>query len=132
MKHISLLILLTILAFSLNAQIKFFDGSFDQAKELAVKEDKGLFIDFYADWCVPCKQMEKYGFRDKEFSRTIAANFIAVKVDVDQFVGMDVADAYRVKKYPTLILTDSRSKELNRRVGYQSVEQLNEFVQGFK
>ncbi|NNC82641.1 MAG: thioredoxin fold domain-containing protein [Flavobacteriales bacterium] len=129
MSRAIVVVLLLICGMTMMSQVKFFEGSFEEAKAVAAKEGKPLFIDFYADWCVPCKQMEKYGFRDKDFSFHINTSFIAVKVDVEQFVGMDVAEAYRVNKYPTLIITDSRGKELRRREGYQSAEQLSHFAE---
>jgi thioredoxin-related protein len=129
MKRSSILLFVCFLSFSSIAQIRFFDGSFEEAKAAAKEEGKPLFIDFYADWCVPCKQMERFGFRDKDFSEVINGSFIAVKVDVDEFVGMDVAESYRVSKYPTLIITDKRGRELRRREGYQSPEELTDFAE---
>lgn len=113
------------------AQLDFFDGTFEEAQAQAKTEGKMLFLDFYADWCVPCKQMERYGFRDPEFARMIRNNFIAYKVDVDMFAGMDVAEQYKVKSYPTLIVTDARGTEKNRSVGYQSADELKDLVKSY-
>lgn len=113
------------------AQLHFFEGSYDEAQIAATEQGKLVFLDFYADWCMPCKQMERYGFRDAEFMQMISANFIAFKVDVDQFSGMDVADTFKVTKYPTLIVSDADGLEKQRAVGYQSAEELKELVKDF-
>lgn len=52
-----------MLSFVSNAQgIQFEKGTFKQALQKAKKENKLLFIDGYADWCAPCKKMEKTCF----------------------------------------------------------------------
>lgn len=131
MRTLILVIALSLSSLSIEAQLDFFEGTFEEAKATAVKEGKFLFLDFYADWCVPCKQMERYGFRDADFARMIRTSFIAYKVDIDQFSGMDVAEDFKVHTYPTLIVSDARGKEKRRSVGYQSAEELKDLVKSY-
>ena len=42
--------------------ISFFKGTFEEALVKAKQENKPLFVDFYAVWCVPCKKMAKTVF----------------------------------------------------------------------
>jgi thiol:disulfide interchange protein len=114
-----------------HAQIKFFNGDYLAALEYAKEVNKPLFIDFYADWCIPCKQMEKYSFSDREFSRLVNDKFVVVKVNVENFSGMDVAEKFRISKYPTLIVADSRGREKGRTVGFKTKDELLKFVRPF-
>jgi len=131
MRTFLLLLILSLSSLGSYAQLDFFEGTYEEAQALGLSEGKLLFLDFYADWCMPCKQMERYGFRDKEFAQMISADFIAYKVDVDMFAGMDVAEAFKVTKYPTLIVSDAKGKEKKRLVGYQTAEELKELVKGY-
>lgn len=131
MRTLILVLVLTLSSLMAEAQLDFFEGTYEEAKAIAVQEGKFLFLDFYADWCVPCKQMERYGFRDADFARMIRTNFIAYKVDVDQFSGMDVAEDYKVHTYPTLIVSDAKGREKRRSVGYQSAKELKNLVKSY-
>lgn len=112
--------------------ILFFDGEYLEAKSLAKAESKYLFIDFYADWCVPCKQMEKFAFATPEIYNHVNRNFIATKVDVDLFSGMDIADTFNIKVYPTIIILDKKGKEVARATGYKTPDELEAIIKPFK
>jgi len=47
----------------------------------AATESKPVVIDFYADWCVACKQFEKYTFADKDV-REVLKSYVLLKVDI--------------------------------------------------
>ncbi|NZA25062.1 protein-disulfide reductase DsbD [Luteimonas sp. SJ-92] len=55
----------------------------DLDRELAAAQAAGqpLMFDFYADWCVSCKEMEKYTFTEPEVHRALAG-FVLLKADV--------------------------------------------------
>lgn len=84
MKNSLFFLLLSIPFFSFGNKIDFFEGSVEAAFQKAADEDKLIFVDFYAHWCRPCKDLEKHSFKNKELSEYLNANFINLKVDVDQ------------------------------------------------
>ena len=48
----------------------------------AAGENKLVLVDYYADWCVDCTQMERTTFRDPGVREILTSHFIALQVDV--------------------------------------------------
>ena len=84
-----------------------------------IKKDRVL-VDFYATWCGPCKML---GLVLEKFDDE---NIVSIlKLDVDE--AKDVAEKYKVFTIPTLIIFEN-GKELKRKVGYQSLDELRKWV----
>jgi thiol:disulfide interchange protein DsbD len=83
---------------------------------------KTAMLDFYADWCVSCKEMEKLTFVDPLVKARLA-NTVLLQVDV---TANDAADRAMLKRFglfgpPGIILFDRGGKEIpdGRVIGYQ-------------
>lgn len=72
-----------------------------------------IIIDFYADWCGPCKMFAPIFEDVAQESRD--ENVIFGKIDVDKFP--DFAKTHNVQSIPTVIFF-KKSKEENRHLGY--------------
>ena len=57
--------------------------SFGQLYDSIQKNPKKVFIDFYADWCVPCKRMDKEIFTQPEVIEILNSDYYAVKMNVE-------------------------------------------------
>ena len=84
--------------------------------------DRPVMLDFYADWCVSCKEMEKFTFADPAV-RARLAGFTLLKADVTANGADDKALLARFGLFgpPGIIFFDPRGKEIAgvRVVGYQ-------------
>lgn len=64
-----------------------------------LNQDKAVLVDFFAEWCVPCKMMSPIL---KEVKDALGETISILKVDVDK--NQSLATNYQVKGLPTLIL----------------------------
>ena len=91
------------------AQTKFRELSWQEAIEAAKREHKLVFVDFYTDWCKPCKIMSQDVFPQKQVGDFLNAKFVCLKVNAEK-EGRELAKAFNVTVYPTFIAVDSDGK----------------------
>ena len=93
--------------------------------EWVFEGNKPCLIDFYADWCAPCKQMDRTTFRNDNVAEH-AKEFTMIKVNctsptpaVRKFM-----EQFKVVGMPTFVFIDSTGMELDqlREVGYINPE----------
>ncbi len=108
----------------------------DPLLKQSAKENKPVFVDFYATWCGPCKLMDKKVFTDAKFAAYLNDNFISYKVDADQWHGIQLTAEYDVKAIPTLLFLDSNGNVLSRKNGAAFQTELrglgNQALEAFK
>jgi thioredoxin 1 len=87
-----------------------------------INGDTPVLVDFYAEWCGPCKMMapELKKLADKEGDRVKV-----IKVDVDR--NPQASMAYQVSSVPTLILFH-KGRQLWRQSGAASAAQLSAII----
>ena len=56
---------------------------YEDALEKAQKDPKLIFVDLFADWCVPCHVMDKNVYMNPTVANTLNKKFYAVKLDAD-------------------------------------------------
>ncbi len=92
----------------------FESGSIQEAQIKASQEGKLLFVDFYADWCTPCKWMDQTVFTDPSVALALKKDFVAYKVNIDDLEGFELKQKYDVSVLPTMIILNSNGKMVER------------------
>lgn len=64
-----------------------------------INSETPVLVDFYADWCGPCKMMAP---ELEKFAETMQGKVKVIKVDVDK--NQSAAMQYRIQGIPTLVL----------------------------
>jgi thiol:disulfide interchange protein DsbD len=80
----------------------------------AQRLNKPVIIDFYADWCAPCRELDEVTFHDPEIVKQATSDFIMIKIDLTRKgnpVHESLLRQYRVKGVPTVVFLDHQGKE---------------------
>lgn len=96
------------------SKIRFVKNNLDQVKRRAAAEGKPFFVDFMASWCMPCRWMEETTFSDPNLTEFVNKNYLAVKVDVDDFDGYAYKQQYDIKMLPSIMVFSPDGKVMAR------------------
>ena len=86
-----------------------------------LKDNKSVFVDFYADWCGPCKMAGPV----VEALAGIHTGVKFVKVNVDN--NPDIAQRYGIMSIPTMIAFKN-GEQIATSLGFRPQEELEEIV----
>jgi len=89
--------------------IKLTDKNFDHQTK-----NKVFLVDFWADWCVPCRMMAPVL---NDLAGDLNGNAYVGKVDVEQ--NRELAQKHKIRNIPTMVLFKN-GKEVNRFVGVKT------------
>lgn len=94
----------------LDRPVKVAQDDFDRT---VLEADVPVLVDFYADWCAPCKMVAPL---IDEIAYQKIGRMLVVKVDTDH--APDVAMKYEIRSIPTLILFEG-GEEKERSLGFE-------------
>ncbi len=95
--------------------------------------DAPIMIDVYADWCIPCKEMDKFTFPDAEVVK-LSKKFTAIKIDMTKDTGdfeKYFQKKYSIKGVPSYIFIDNGLELTSlRSTGFEKAEDFLKRMQG--
>ncbi|TLX46921.1 protein-disulfide reductase DsbD [Pseudoalteromonas phenolica] len=117
------------------------DGKFKLLPDLAAlreevaqanQQGKIAMVDLYADWCVACKEFEKYTFSDEKVKQAFK-DFSLLKLDltVTNEVSKEIYQTFNVVGLPAILFFDAQGNELSnlRITGFQSAEEFTSHLE---
>jgi len=110
-------------------KIHFRDISFSAALDSAASNNKLIFVDAFAEWCMPCRQMDKTVFTEKSIVNYFNAHFINLQIDIEKGEGPAFSHRYNVSLLPTLLFLDSKGKVIYTAQGFKSPSKLKDLAQ---
>lgn len=81
--------------------------------DAARTEGKPVVLDFYADWCIPCHELDRRTFTDPDVMRAVS-DHVRLKVDLtrmDSPASKAAAERFDVQGVPTIIFLDENGRE---------------------
>jgi thiol:disulfide interchange protein DsbD len=101
--------------------------------EASLLNNERMVIDFYADWCIPCKELDALTFSDKrvlkEFER-----FTVYKVDMtkNNETNESLRKRFDVIGMPTVLIIDSKGNEVKRLTGFVNADEFLTYIENIK
>lgn len=100
-------------------------SSLEEIQKIIETNKKPVIIDFYADWCAACKELDKFTYTNKEVSE-LAKSFTTIKLDFTQSDEKKEAikEKYNIKGLPVVVFMTADGKELKeiRLTGFEEPE----------
>lgn len=106
--------------------------NWQQILKKAKKENKYIFVDCYATWCKPCKQMDKDVYANDSVGDFLNTRFISVKIQMDSTkadneyirrwhkTAKEIGTKYRVAAYPTFLFFSPNGEVVYKELGYKA------------
>ena len=132
-RHIAMLLLVLLLASHVSpaegaAMSIPWHTDLQQGINAAQQTNKAILLDFWADWCTPCKVMDTEVYPDESVS-TAMKSVVPVRIDFDKSKAL--TRRYSVEGVPTLLLTDSYGNELFRFTGLLGAQAMVDLLKAF-
>lgn len=96
---------------------------------LANKKQKPVLVDFYADWCITCKEMELLTFNDPKVSKILESHqLIQIDVTKNTLADQEILRQYGLFGPPAILVigADGQEQASKRVIGFMSADRFQE------
>lgn len=113
------------------ATVKWIKDDEMRAFEMAKNEGKLVMIDFWAEWCAACKELDHKSFSQPQLYNYINEHFIPLKIDGTKITDdiKEIWERYSVLGLPTVLFISPDGKELGRFEAFRSAEQILSIIE---
>ncbi|MFA5012204.1 MAG: protein-disulfide reductase DsbD [Ignavibacteria bacterium] len=103
--------------------------SLQQIESSVKNENKPVVIDFYADWCAQCKELDKYTYTDEKVVE-LSKNLNNIKIDLTK-ENPDITAKYGIKGLPVVIFMKPNGEEIKelRVTGFLEPEEFSKRIE---
>lgn len=102
--------------------------------QAALQNNDKMIIDFYADWCIPCKELDALTFSDQKVIEK-SKEFINMKVDMTKTLSEQteiIRKKFNIRGMPTVLIINSEGEEVERITGFVNAEEFLNMIDGVK
>lgn len=92
--------------------------------EESLKNNERILVDFYADWCIPCKELDALTFSDPRVIKELE-RYTSYKVDMTQMneTNEELRKKFNVVGMPTVLIINSKGEEVHRLTGFVNADE---------
>lgn len=98
----------------------------------ALANNEKMIIDFYADWCIPCKELDALTFSDPAVIDEMN-DFTAFKIDMTKTMSErteKIRKKFDIVGMPTVLIINSQGEEIERLTGFVDADQFLKIISG--
>jgi len=91
---------------------------------------KGVIIDFYADWCIPCKELDALTFSDPQVIE-LSKQFETYKADMTKALSPEVENLrndFNIVGVPTVLILNANGEEIERITGFVNAQEFYKLI----
>lgn len=102
----------------------------EEKYQSALNNNQKILIDFYADWCIPCKELDALTFSDERVIDE-TKSYAAFKIDMTQTMSErteKIRNKFDIVGMPTVLLIDTKGNEAKRLTGFVDADEFLEIL----
>ncbi len=105
------------------------ESKLSELQAIASKTGKLILLDFYADWCSPCRELHAEMMNNIQLKSVLDLHYFKMRVNVDRQESQLLSSRYGVKSIPSLVILDDQLREISRTTGFRNAARIKYFLE---